>query len=364
MLQGYGKLLQKFASSRLYDRGVCRRNLVWLGGLAALVAALQPVAPAAAASSLAVSIAPAQVQVGGRATVRVSGATDVRSELVVWQRPDRSACGSDLPSPPTILLSQGAAGLAGPLVGPGPVDYRFAAWTREAGTYRVCAALWLPSPTGPATLAAAADTLLTVQTPWSVAAQDSRGAGGSTVPLTFVVSGARRVSAQLRVLDHAKVVYSRRVGMRTAPDGARRVILWKTAPALLGSFSLCVTARDESGHVERSDHCSTVVVDDSQAPVVRALPSSGLAGTPVELRYLVADNSGQTMESIRIFQNGKVIDEVKTSLSASRKGQRYTAQWPSFPSAAGELRFCVVSRDAAGNTSRTSCAGVSVTASR
>jgi hypothetical protein len=321
----------------------------------ALALVLAP-APANAASSLAISITPRQVQVGGRVLVRVTGTTDAAGELVVWQRLDASPCGGDLPGPPTILLSQGALGLAGPSVAPGAVDYRTAAWTREPGAFRVCAALWTPSAAGGAALAATVDAVLTVAAPWTVSAEDSAGRGGSAVPLTFVVAGARRVSAQLRVLDHAKVIYSARTPMQTARDGARRVVLWKTAPALFGSFDLCVTARDPSGHVVRADHCATVRVDDGQAPKVRAIASSGAAGSRVTLSYYVSDNSGHTHEQIRILRGREVLDEVDTSLSQSKAGQRYSVQWASWPAVVGTVSFCVVSFDAAGNMSAPSCA--------
>jgi hypothetical protein len=315
-------------------------------------------APASAASTLAISVAPGQVQIGGRALVRVTGAAEAAGELVVWQRLDASPCGSDLPGPPTILLSQGALGLAGPAVAPGAVVYRTAAWTREPGTFRVCAALWTPGASGGATLAATGAALLTVAAPWTVSAEDSGGRGGGAVPLTFVVAGASRVSAQLRVLDHAKVVYSKRTPMQTARDGARRIVVWKTAPALYGSFALCVTARDPGGHVERADHCSTITVEDGQAPRVQALPSSGTAGDRVTLRYVVSDNSGHTQEQLRILRGREVLDEVDTKLSPSKPGQRYGVVWAARPDVVGTVSFCVVSKDAAGNRSAPSCASL------
>jgi hypothetical protein len=321
----------------------------------ALALVLTPGA-ANAASSLAISVAPRQVQVGSRVVVRVTGNADVASVLVVWQRPDASPCGTDLPSPPTIVLSRGAFGLGGPTVGPGPVDYRAEAWTREPGAFNVCAALWAPSATGPATPAATAGSLLTVAAPWTVSVEDSSGRGGARVPLTFAVRGARRVSAQLRVLDRTKLIYSRRTPMQTAADGARRTVLWKTAAPLFGSFALCVTARDPGGHVEQADHCSTVTVVDGQAPKVRALPSSGIVGDRVTLRYLVSDNSGQTLEEVRILRGHEILDEVDTKLSPSKRGQHYGVVWAARPDVSGTVSFCVVSTDAAGNSSAPSCA--------
>jgi hypothetical protein len=99
---------------------------------------------------------------------------------------------------------------------------------------------------------------------------------------------------------------------------------------------------------------------DALRPVTRALPSAGIAGRPVRLRYRTHDASGGTRERIRVFRAGHVVAVLRTRLAATEPGVVYWATWRSPARLRGPLRFCVTAWDPAGNASRPSCARVRI----
>jgi len=104
------------------------------------------------------------------------------------------------------------------------------------------------------------------------------------------------------------------------------------------------------------------VVKDTKAPVVKALASSGKAGTKVKLRYRVSDASGKTADEIKVYNGTKVVGSGKTKLGPAVAGKVYSVTWTPLASLAGRtLRFCVRSRDPSGNVSGWSCAQVKLT---
>ena len=92
---------------------------------------------------------------------------------------------------------------------------------------------------------------------------------------------------------------------------------------------------------------------------VRALPSEGRAGRPVELSWLSGRNA-RTRERIEIYRRGRVIDVIQTPVAPTEAGVRYSVKWRPRRSETGRLRFCVRSSDAAGGEPRVSCAPVLV----
>lgn len=103
------------------------------------------------------------------------------------------------------------------------------------------------------------------------------------------------------------------------------------------------------------------VVKDTKAPVVKALASSGKAGTKVKLRYRVSDASGKTSDEIKVYNGSKVVFSGKTKLGPAVAGKVYSVRWTPRASLAGRtLRFCVRSRDPSGNRSGWSCDRVAV----
>ena len=100
---------------------------------------------------------------------------------------------------------------------------------------------------------------------------------------------------------------------------------------------------------------------DVTAPHVRALASTGTVGGATDLRYLVGDDSGRTWEILTIYRNGKPTARYRTTLGPAREGRIYAYRLDDTPASyRGTFRFCVQSRDAAGNVSKTSCAAVTI----
>ena len=102
---------------------------------------------------------------------------------------------------------------------------------------------------------------------------------------------------------------------------------------------------------------------DRVAPRVRALASTGRAGTRVRLRYRVTDASRRTREWATISAAGRRIGAVKAPFHAlDPDALHYVLFWQAPRDAApARYRFCVRSADAAGNIAAESCATVRVT---
>ena len=103
---------------------------------------------------------------------------------------------------------------------------------------------------------------------------------------------------------------------------------------------------------------------DRVAPRVRALESTGRAGTRVRLRYRVTDASGRTREWATISAAGRRLGAATAAFHAhDPDALHYVVFWrASRATGLGRYRFCVRSADAAGNVAAQSCATVKVTA--
>lgn len=107
--------------------------------------------------------------------------------------------------------------------------------------------------------------------------------------------------------------------------------------------------------------CARYTRVDRTAPRVRALASTGRSGGATVLRYLVSDASGKTRETIAIYRGGTLLARYRTTLGPARAGRVYAYRLTRTPAdLRGSLRFCVQSSDAAGNTSKASCATVTI----
>jgi len=102
---------------------------------------------------------------------------------------------------------------------------------------------------------------------------------------------------------------------------------------------------------------------DRVAPRVRALASTGRAGTRVRLRYRVTDASRRTREWATITAAGRRVGTVKAPFHAlDPDALHYVLFWQApRATAPARYRFCVRSADAAGNVAAESCATVQVT---
>ena len=102
---------------------------------------------------------------------------------------------------------------------------------------------------------------------------------------------------------------------------------------------------------------------DRVAPRVRALSSTGRAGTRVRLRYRVTDASGRTREWATVSAAGRRLGTAQATFHAhDPDALHYVIFWrPARTVTPGRYRFCVRSADAAGNVAPQSCASVKVT---
>lgn len=96
---------------------------------------------------------------------------------------------------------------------------------------------------------------------------------------------------------------------------------------------------------------------DTAAPTVKALHTTGRAGSYVGIRYRLRDDSGSTRERVRVFRaNGRLLWSYDTELAPSRAGRVYWVPWQAPRGVGLRLRFCVRAWDETGNASKASCA--------
>lgn len=94
---------------------------------------------------------------------------------------------------------------------------------------------------------------------------------------------------------------------------------------------------------------------DLTAPKVKALPTTGVAGEPVRLRYRVSDTSDRTRETAIVYAGNDELVEIRgTPHSLDSDTLYYFLTWQKPVAAA--TRFCVTSKDPTGNVSKPSCA--------
>ncbi len=99
---------------------------------------------------------------------------------------------------------------------------------------------------------------------------------------------------------------------------------------------------------------------DSSPPTVKALPSSGRAGTKIKLLYQVADDSGVSRDEITVYRGGTLLHRELIKWGKAEQGKTYFVRWRPPRGTVGTLRFCVRSKDRAGNWSGRSCAPLTV----
>jgi hypothetical protein len=99
---------------------------------------------------------------------------------------------------------------------------------------------------------------------------------------------------------------------------------------------------------------------DRTAPHVKALRSSGVGGTVVNLAYHVFDDSGRTREEVTVVRAKKLLFRHRTKLLPSDERTTYAAKWRVPRSVSGRLRFCVRAWDEARNRAGPSCAPVTI----
>ena len=101
-------------------------------------------------------------------------------------------------------------------------------------------------------------------------------------------------------------------------------------------------------------------VADPTPPRVKALASSGELGRMARLRYRVVEKSGRSSEEATIYRGARRVGTVSARLhTVDSEALYYFIRWRS--TARGNLRFCVVSTDTAGNRSKPSCAPLHIT---
>lgn len=99
---------------------------------------------------------------------------------------------------------------------------------------------------------------------------------------------------------------------------------------------------------------------DSRAPIDEAFRSTGTHGKLAELGYLAMDGRGETADSFVVYKGKKVVKRINLPLADTSPFLPYVVGWKVPKTVKGKLRFCVTSRDRAGNKSNTSCAALTI----
>jgi hypothetical protein len=96
---------------------------------------------------------------------------------------------------------------------------------------------------------------------------------------------------------------------------------------------------------------------DSEAPVVKPLPTKVKRKKVAKLRFEVSDNSGKAVVEGGVYKGTKKLQGFVSNEVASG---HYFVSWRA-PAKAQKLSFCVLGKDAAGNESDQACAQIKVT---
>jgi hypothetical protein len=97
---------------------------------------------------------------------------------------------------------------------------------------------------------------------------------------------------------------------------------------------------------------------DRRPPFDRAFPARGRRGKVVHLDYQALDGRAVTADTVRVYSKGRVVKTFAFRLDDSDAFTFYYASWHAPKRIRAPLKFCVNSRDAAGNKSNTACAGI------
>jgi hypothetical protein len=104
---------------------------------------------------------------------------------------------------------------------------------------------------------------------------------------------------------------------------------------------------------------------DRRAPIDQAFKSTGTHGKIAGLGYLAMDGRGETSDAFVIYRGKKVVKRINLPLADTSPFLPYIVRW-NVPKKLngkvlkGALRFCVTSKDRAGNKSNTSCATLTI----
>jgi hypothetical protein len=99
---------------------------------------------------------------------------------------------------------------------------------------------------------------------------------------------------------------------------------------------------------------------DHRAPIDQAFRSTGTHGKFAELGYLAMDGRGETADAFVIHKGKKVIKRISLPLADTSPFLPYVVRWKVPKKTKGKLRFCVSSKDRAGNKSNSSCASLTI----
>ena len=225
-------------------------------------------------------------------------------------------------------------------------------------------------PAGNSARSCAAITLTGDRYAPMVEALRSTAWAGQVASLRFKVNdpdnGSRKAKRTVTLHRDGRLIWQRQVdGGALLPARAGDIYAeeWSTPATLAGAhLQFCVLATDAAGNSAKD--CATITLTrDTTPPKVHALPASGRRGQTINLRYTVRDNSGQTSDEYAVYAvsgfSQKLIARNATKLGpvGDPSSVRFYLPLTLRPG----LIFCVVSRDAAGNTSVKSCAAITLT---
>jgi len=143
------------------------------------------------------------------------------------------------------------------------------------------------------------------------------------------------------------------VRLEAVPDKGWQFVRW--SGACRGRKPACALALDGA----KSIAATFARAEDPAPPRVRALASTGTLGHVVRLRYRVTEDSGQSRETATVFRGSTPLAMVRGTLHEVDPDALYSFL-PWRATARGALRFCVTSRDPAGNRSTPSCAPLQI----
>ena len=100
---------------------------------------------------------------------------------------------------------------------------------------------------------------------------------------------------------------------------------------------------------------------DVLAPVAAPVTSSGTAGHPMTLRYLVSDDSGRSSVVLQVTVGAVTVKTIAVPLAPVSGQKTYSVVW-NVPATlpAGAARLCITARDPAGHRSRRYCTAIDV----
>jgi hypothetical protein len=141
--------------------------------------------------------------------------------------------------------------------------------------------------------------------------------------------------------------------LAASPQKGWKFVRW--SGACRGTKRTCTLGMDGP----KSVAATFALPSDHVAPRVKALPSTGTAGSTVRLRYRVSDAGGRSRETAIVYADRRRLVTLRGSQHPIEPGTLYYfIPWRNAVAAA--TRFCITSRDPTGNVSRSSCAALRI----